>query len=134
MNNIMNNLRRFMYGRYGLDQFSRGLVILSLILSIAASFSRVFLLILIAYIPFVYAVVRILSKNYPRRNRENQLYCRMMDDIKKKFSSLKLSLVGTKTHKYYKCTRCKQSIRVPRGKGKICITCPKCRNEFVRRT
>lgn len=130
----MNGLRRFMYGRYGVDQFSRALIILALILSVIVSFSRNSLLLLVAYIPLVYAIFRTLSKNINKRMQENVVYCRYAEKVKHRIQSIKLSLVGTKTHKYYRCTRCKQTIRVPRGKGKICITCPKCKTEFIRRT
>lgn len=134
MNGFMNNLRRFMYGRYGVDQLSRGLIIMALIISVISSFTRYPYVILLSYIPFVYAIFRTLSKNIAKRTQENVVYCRMLDDVKKKLKDLKLSLIGTKTHKYYKCSRCKQTIRVPRDKGKICITCPKCKHEFIKRT
>lgn len=134
MNGFMNGLRRFMYGRYGFDQYSRGLIIVALLLSLAASFSRFPLLMLISYIPLIFIVFRTLSKNIGKRTRENQAYCRMTFGLKTKLNNLKLALIGTKTHKYYKCPHCKQSIRVPRNKGKICITCPKCKAEFTRRT
>ncbi len=130
----MNGLRRFMYGRYGVDQFSRALVILALILSVTASFTRYGILMILAYIPLCYVIFRTLSKNIHKRTQENVAYCRFADQVKHWFNSIKLSLIGTKTHKYYKCNHCKQTIRVPRGKGKICITCPKCKTEFVRRT
>jgi ribosomal protein L37AE/L43A len=61
-------------------------------------------------------------------------YYKVADSVKRSLTNLKLSLVGTKTHKYYRCTHCRQLIRVPRGKGKICISCPKCRTEFIKRT
>lgn len=134
MNGFMNGLRRFMYGRYGFDQFSRGLIIIALILSVAASFSRIPYLMLISYIPLLYVVFRTLSKNIGKRTQENQAYYKMTFSLKTKFNNMKLSLIGTKTHKYYKCPHCKQSIRVPRDKGKISITCPKCKTDFIRRT
>lgn len=134
MNGFMNNIRRFMYGRYGFDQLSKGLIVLALIISVASSFSKYGILILISYIPLGYVIFRTLSKNIAKRTQENVIYCRMIDSIKKKLNDFKLSLIGTKTHKYYKCNRCKQTIRVPRDKGKICITCPKCKTEFVKRT
>ncbi|MBP1757119.1 MAG: hypothetical protein H6Q59_3517 [Firmicutes bacterium] len=130
----MNWLRRFMYGRYGLDQFTRALIIFSLILSVITTFFRVPGLIIIAYLPFLYALFRALSKDYQRRTGENNAYLRLAGNVKNKLNHLKLWLVGTKSHKYYTCPKCKQTVRVPRGKGKIAITCPKCKNEFVRRT
>lgn len=130
----MNRFRNFMYGRYGFDQLTRTLVIVSLILSLVTSFFRLEWLVILAYIPFLYAIYRALSKDHPKRFKENSAYLKLAGNIKGKLNHIKLSLVGTKTHKYYTCSKCRQSIRVPRDKGKIAITCPKCKNEFIRRT
>jgi hypothetical protein len=89
---------------------------------------------LLSYIPLVYAFVRILSKNIAKRSQENMMYCRFAGMVKNRLQQIMLMIVGTKTHKYYKCSKCSQTIRIPRGKGKICITCPKCKREFVKRT
>jgi DNA-directed RNA polymerase subunit RPC12/RpoP len=131
---MMNQLRKFMYGRYGFDQFTRALVLASLIVSLLSTFTRINLFVILAYLPFVYALFRIFSKNIAKRTQENMKYCRATALLRNKFNEIKLSLLGTKTHRYYKCAHCKQTIRVPRGKGKISITCPKCKTEFVRRT
>lgn len=130
----MNRFRNFMYGRYGFDQFTRALVIISLILSLVTTFIGMNGLVVIAYIPFLYALYRSFSKDIQRRSKENMAYLSITDRIKKRGNHMKLWLVGTKTHKYFTCSGCKQTIRVPRGKGKIAITCPKCKKEFVRRT
>lgn len=129
-----NRLQRFMYGRYGFDQFTRALIIVSLVLSVITSFLRINGLFLIAYIPFVYAIFRFTSRDISKRTRENMAYCRIANNFRRNLQQMKQLLIGTKTHKYYKCRKCRQTIRVPRGKGKICITCPKCRTEFIRRT
>ncbi|MCR4675383.1 MAG: hypothetical protein K5675_10245 [Lachnospiraceae bacterium] len=39
-----------------------------------------------------------------------------------------------KIYKFYTCSSCGQKVRVPKGKGKIEITCPKCKNTFIKRT
>lgn len=123
-----------MYGRYGFDQFSQTLVITSLILSVLGTLTRSSMLITISYIPFIYGIFRILSKNTNDRMKENYQYEKFVNNVKNKFVKVKRNVMGTKTHKYYACPKCKTRIRVPRGKGKICITCPKCRTEFIKRT
>jgi predicted membrane protein len=130
----MNRFREFMYGRYGFDQLSRALVVVSLLLSIFTIFIKASWLTLLLSIPLIYVFYRMMSKDIQRRTKENMAYCRIADSMKKRLTNLKQSLVGTKTHVYYKCPKCKQTIRVPRGKGKICITCPKCKAEFIKRT
>jgi DNA-directed RNA polymerase subunit RPC12/RpoP len=131
----MNQFRRFMYGRYGFDQYSRTLIVISLSLSIIVmTITRFTPIYILAYIPLIYAIYRALSKNISKRSMENMIYLNIAGSARKKMNQLKLNLVGTKTHKYYKCSNCKQIIRVPRGKGKICITCPKCKSEFFKRT
>lgn len=130
----MNQLRKFMYGRYGFDQCSQALVICSLIASLIGSIARSSLLIYVSYIPLFYAIYRILSKNINKRTQENYKFLEWSNSVKNKFRKSKQSMNGTKTHKYYNCPRCKQKIRIPKGKGKICITCPKCKTEFIKRT
>ena len=36
--------------------------------------------------------------------------------------------------KYYRCPSCKQMVRLPKGKGKIIVTCPSCHHKFEKRT
>lgn len=130
----MNRFRRFMSGRYGFDQYTRALIIIALVLSLAAALTGNRPLVLISYIPALYAIFRILSRNINRRSQENFTYCEMMRKLKNSWKNFMLLMVGTKTHKYYRCRKCRQMLRVPRGKGKISISCPKCRTEFIKRT
>ena len=130
----MNRFRNFMIGRYGVDQFSRALIILSLLLSIITTLTGLKGLVIVAYIPIIYVFYRTFSRDIQKRYKENVAYMNYFGNFKHKLNHLKLWLVGTKTHKYYTCSKCKQTIRVPRGKGKIAITCPKCKTEFIRRT
>jgi hypothetical protein len=130
----MDRLRRFMYGRYGFDQLTRTLLIATLIISLSGSIFRSSIVIVLSYIPLGYGIFRSLSKNISKRSQENYRYLNFTGMLKRRFQRNNQKFVGTKTHKYYKCPNCKQMIRVPRGKGKICITCPKCRKEFVKRT
>lgn len=130
----MDQLRRFMYGRYGFDQFSRMLIIVTLIISLITSMPKLRWLFFITYLLLAYVIFRTLSRNITRRTQENMAYLKWTGSMRKSLNQLKLVTVGTRTHKYFKCANCGHLIRVPRGKGKICITCPKCRKEFVRRT
>jgi hypothetical protein len=130
----MNQFRKFMYGRYGFDQLSQALIMTSLIISLAGSIFRISIGIYLSYILIVYAVFRVISKNISKRSQENYKFINIINSLKKKFYNSKHTTTGTKTHKYYKCPQCKQTIRVPRGKGRIRITCPKCKAEFIKKS
>lgn len=130
----MNRFRQFMNGRYGVDNFSRFLIYTSVIITLIGTITRINLLVTLAYIPLVYSLYRILSKDINKRIQENYKYFNIRDRYKHKFDQFIARVKGTKNYKYYTCPSCKQKIRVPKGKGKICITCPKCRTEFIKRT
>lgn len=130
----MNQFRKFMYGRYGFDQLSRDIILFSLFITLIASMTRSSLLLWLAYIPLFYAIFRILSRDTQKRARENYIYADLIRKVKVRAKNTKLLLVGTRTHKFYRCKGCRQMIRIPRGKGKISISCPKCRREFISRS
>ena len=128
----MNWLKKFMYGRYGGDHLSRALLILSFILLIIVGFLPKSLssLSVIGYIPTIVCIYRIFSKNIYKRQQENYKYLKIENSVIKWFKQ-KLNIAkDSKTHKYFKCPDCKQRLRVPRGQGKISITCPKCKKSF----
>lgn len=130
----MNRFRNFMMGRYGTDKLGIALLILSMILSWTGSLTGLEPLVVVSYVPFIWCIYRMFSKNiYVRMNENNKFltkYTPIETAIKKKVQVL----FGTKTHKYYKCSGCGQMIRVPRGRGKVEIACPKCNNRFVTKT
>ncbi len=130
----MNKLRNFMLGRYGVDKLNFVLLICSILISAIASILNFEIGLFLSYIPLIWCFYRTFSRNIYKRANENQVFLSKYGPLEQKaIASIKL-LIGTKTHKYYKCSKCKQTIRVPRGKGKICISCPKCRNEFIKNT
>lgn len=131
MNNFLSNLMR---GRYGFDQLSQWLIGFDIILMVIGIFINNPYLSLVSYIPLVIVLVRCFSRNIAARARENAKFVQairpLTDWFRKKINRLK----GQKTHRYYYCPKCRQTVRVPKGKGKICITCPKCHEEFIKKT
>ena len=124
----------FMQGRYGVDQFSKFLSITAIIILLISSFTRSSLLNLLGMVIFIYAYIRIFSKDINKRYGQNQKYLFYADKVKKNFRGIKTSFSQRKTHKIFKCPNCSQKIRVPKGKGKIEISCPKCFTKFVRKS
>lgn len=130
----MNWLKKFMAGRYGADQLSMALLILSVILSAALRFTGVPLLALISYIPLGLCLFRMLSKNINRRRMENYKFHMIVSPVYAWFRKMRRRLMESRTHRFFKCPSCRAELRLPRGKGNIIITCPKCRHEFKAKT
>lgn len=135
---MRERFNRFMQGRYGIDQFGNFLVILALFFMLLELFIPVTYvrsgMNTIGLLLLVYAYCRIFSRNHYRRYAENERYMKYHNKVRFFFARKKSHMQQRRTHRIYKCPSCRQSIRVPKGKGKIAITCPKCRTEFIRRS
>ena len=82
---------------------------------------------------WIYALFRIFSKNLTKRRSENQRWLNWMWRMKSSQQGAK-ARHADKAHKYFTCKNCKTICRVPVGKGKIIITCPKCGAQIHART
>lgn len=135
---IMERLRRFMYGRYGMDKLGIALIVLSMAVALISNFfgnGLVGILIyVVAYIPIVFAVLRFISKDITARRRENAIFVGFFNRVVKWFKLQFNRIRDFRTHKYFTCPGCKNALRVPRGKGNITITCPVCRTKFDRKS
>lgn len=130
----MNWFRKFMMGRYGYDQLSMALLILSVLLTLVASFINSVILSYIGYIPLILGLLRVFSRDIQRRRMENYKFTMIISPLYSWFKRTQNRAKDSKTHKHFKCPHCGQGVRVPKGKGKIVITCPKCKKEFKERT
>lgn len=119
-------LRRFMQGRYGSDKLNTAILMAALVLVLVYTFLPFglvkIILWMISYVLMIWAIFRMLSRNTYRRYQENRRFLQVLDGIR------------DREHRYYNCPTCRQRVRVPRGKGKISISCPKCREKFIRKT
>lgn len=140
MDRIKNRLYQFMIGRYGNDELSYFLLITAVVLlgltgvlfrepSTANGILRLIPLFLMFYVNY-----RTFSKNIPARRGELLKYYKVKGQITKPFGALKRAVFGTKTHSYFRCPNCREGLRLPKGKGKLKVTCPKCQHVFVKRT
>ena len=134
MNSFKDKMARFMYGRYGMDQLSRNLSLICLVLLIITMFVRNNVIYMIALVGIVYTYFRVFSRNISRRSEENEKYLKFHYKVVGKLNKIKFRITYSKTHRIFRCPSCSQKIRVPRGKGKISIKCPKCRIEFIKKT
>ena len=123
--NIVAAINRFMAGRYGQDRLNITLLVVGCVLCFVQMFvpSGVgFVLTILSEALLILSLFRCFSRNTYKRYNENRKFLLMIDRIK------------DRDHRYYTCPKCRQTVRVPKGKGKISITCPKCREKFVRKT
>lgn len=126
----MNRLRMFMMGRYGTDQLSMAIIILGMLLTFIGDLISSSILTLLSYLVFGFCIYRMLSKNIAVRQQENYKFLKVWNPAKKSIQPKIEQLKGMRTYKYFKCPNCKQTLRAPRGKGKIAVTCRKCNTKF----
>lgn len=135
---MRERFRRFMQGRYGVDHFCHFLLVVALLLMILQLLVRnniadLVINFLVVFI-IIYSYVRIFSRNHYQRYQENETYLEYRDRVLSLVSRERNNLSQRKTHRLFRCPNCSQSIRVPKGKGRIAITCPTCKTEFIKRS
>lgn len=133
---MKEKFRRFMTGRYGVDQLSRVYLAAALVLMIAASFVRGAMPILDLFALFLlgYTYYRMFSRDISKMYAQNQKYLNFRYKQTVKWNNAKKRFAQRKEYRFFRCPQCRQRVRVPRGRGKICITCPKCKAEFIKRS
>lgn len=127
-------IMRFMAGRYGTDQLNRTLIIVSFINMLLSMFVLRPVFYTIGLIFLLINMARTFSKNHQARYKENQWYLGIENKIRQMIRNLKYQKDNLKHYHIYKCPSCKQKIRIPRGKGKIMVRCPKCETEFMKKS
>ena len=134
---MRNWLQRVMAGRYGVDEYSRFLnivALVSLVLSILFNNGLSVFFWLLAIISLVWTYFRMFSRNTYKRRAENNAYLTIRYSMTRKLSGLKQRTQQKRYYRFYKCPKCGITTRVPKGKGKIRITCPKCGEIFQRKS
>ena len=125
MDNLKQKIRYFMAGRYGLDDLGKITMDILVVMIFVSFFIRFKILRVVIWIGIFWWLFRILSKNKGARSAENEKYLRWRH---KRISQARSN------EKIFQCPKCGQKVRVPKGKGKIAIRCPKCNHQFVKRT
>ena len=127
----------FIYGRYGVDQLSRFMLVVTFVLCILSFFTRGFadsLLSTVILILIILVYFRMFSKNIYKRASENEKYLKLISGFKSSVNSDPHLKEQKKYYRFFKCPGCGQKIRIPKGHGKIEIRCPKCSHKFIRRS
>ena len=129
---MREKFQKFMQGRYGVDAFSKFLLGATLVLWVINIVADSRMINTWALLLLIYSYYRMFSKDINKRYQVNQKFLALKSKLLARFKSEKSQMHERKTHHIYKCPTCKQKIRIPRGKGRICITCPKCKTEFTK--
>ena len=135
---MKEKLIRFMQGRYGIDQLSKFLLITGLAVVLFSAFFGETAVGMLFYIfgwgGVIYCYFRIFSRNVQKRYAENQAYLMKTYKIRNWFQNQKNIWQQRKVYHIYTCPSCKQKIRIPKGKGKIEVRCPKCGTTFIKKS
>ena len=131
-------IQRLMIGRNGPDELARffiwaAFVVLIIGLFVGDGVTR-WVLSMLMITCLVYCYFRMLSKNTAARSRENRAYLqireRAMEPLTKLLARIREQRSYGKDYRFYRCEHCGQRLRVPKGKGSVKVTCPKCGNSF----
>ena len=144
MNNFRYKMAQFFAGRTGVDALGRTVTWTALILMVLTMITGSNIVYLLSMACLGYSIWRMFSKNYQKRYAENQKFLDKTAGLRLKFSGLGRSLRNTfskarynydqrKVYAIFKCPQCKQKLRVPKGRGKIQVTCSKCRTQFIKK-
>lgn len=134
MQKFTMKLQQFMAGRYGSDRFSLFINVVGLIFAFLGNFKSLRFFYFIGLGIIIYGLYRAMSKNFEARRKELNWYLRVSEKPRAEIKLLGNKIRDRKTHKYFKCKSCKTVLRVPKGRGKIEVTCPKCKMKEITKT
>lgn len=130
LTNLEYRIKSSMYGRYGIDEFSKFLILTAIIVMFINLFVQSIILYLLEMMALFYSLFRTYSKNIYKRQKERDFYLQHSGKIKGWFRIRKRIWKERKYNKYFRCPKCKAYLHVPKNRGKIIITCPGCKTEI----
>lgn len=131
---LRTQLSRFLAGRYGVDALFLPIVMASCVFTLLSNFKGLGVLRLLGMAFLIYALFRVLSKNFDKRRKELYAYCGFSRKMQTYFRLRKKMYEERRTKKYFKCPNCKTWLSVPKGKGMLKIRCTRCSHEFLRKS
>ncbi len=131
---MREKFRQFMIGRYGTDGLNQFLSFASIVMLLLSLLTRFSLFTWVGAVLLVLCYYRSLSRNISKRTDENYRYYAIKDRVDSKFRGLKEQWANRRVYHYYRCPQCRQKLRVPRGRGRIQISCPRCGTQFIKKS
>lgn len=131
---MKEKLRQFMIGRYGTDSLNQFMSIVAIAMFVLCLVTGLDLFYAIAVVLWAYTIFRMMSRNISKRTAENYRFYNAKSAMNNTIAQKKREFGTRKQYHYYRCPQCSQKLRVPRGRGKIQISCPKCGKQFVKKS
>ena len=131
---MREKIRQFMMGRYGTDGLNQFLSISSIVFILLTLFTHFRLFTYVGFALLVWCYYRTFSRNIAKRTQENYQFYAIKDRFTDKVNGLKDQWANRKLYHYYRCPQCRQKLRVPRGRGRIQISCPRCGTQFIKKS
>jgi len=133
-NKAATALDKWFDGRCGLDELGTAFCLVAVLLILINLFAKQQWLLWLALAALAYVLWRMSSKNLERRRQENAAFMRRLGPARKWLKNPVATAQDEATHVRLTCPTCGQVVRVPRGKGRIRVTCPKCKGKFEARS
>ena len=127
-------IAQWMQGRYGIDELTQALMIFGCALVVINFFLSIGLLSLVSLLAFAFGIFRCYSRNFEARARELETYQRIMQKPKAWWRLTNKRYENRHTTLYFKCKGCGTVLNVPKGKGKLLVTCPKCGTKVEKKS
>jgi hypothetical protein len=131
---LTGRMQQWMSGRYGCDELSAALSVVTLVGLVLSCIPRLRILIVPTMFFCIWSLFRCYSKNLEKRRAERESYLRFTGQVRSRLHVRQKAWKERKTHRYFRCKQCHTVLRVPKGKGKVKINCPKCHTELVKKT
>lgn len=131
---MRDKLQQFMSGRYGVDGLGKATMVLALICVVLNLFLPGTPFYILGVVFLIISYIRMLSRNTTKRYAENQWFANKFARVKGWFSKRESYRNLQKDHRIYACPSCHQKVKVPKGKGRISIHCPKCGTDFIKKS
>ncbi len=130
LDKIHYSFQKIMVGRNGADRLSLAMMWLGFALILISTFVGSYILNFIALAIYMLSILRVFSRKLEKRRAENQYYVQKVGKIRTSVTHRRNRFKMRKQYRYFKCPECKSWLRLPRGAGKVKVTCGQCGHQF----